>query len=421
MATLLSTTSRVQVPYIVVSIGDYTFGLYSKTKTTVEMQDRYYSAIKTTYPNYMKSLRVKKVNGTLNTYTLVIEYALTANDDPNMFEKIFSSVSQSRKIKFTYGDCTTPSFLYRDEEAMITKITSSLDTGHAKITYTINAVSSALKASAGLFNFPAYRKKKPSDVIISILKQKQYGLQEIFYGMQDVDLLLSKGILLRDDKEVSIPAKSSITPWDYIGYLVTCMVSKNDSGNSVTKDTRYVLTIHDDVSEYLSGPYFQIQKITTKLQELTSVDYYTINVGYQDKDFVSSFVVNDDQSYSILYNYSSKVKQSDYVYRIGDDGNTSEIFSPTLTNSKSLYKTTEADRTWWTDITQYPIKATLVLRGLLRAVLLMSYLRVNVYYYGRKHVSSGVYVVTQQEDTIDATGYFTTLSLLRVGGSDIDN
>ena len=63
----------------------------------------------------------------------------------------------------------------------------------------------------------------------------------------------------------------------------------------------------------------------------------------------------------------------------------------------------------------------MTIRGLLRAVLLMSYIKVNVYYYGKKHISSGVYVVTQQEDTINQQGYFTTLSLLRVGGDTDGN
>ena len=50
----------------------------------------------------------------------------------------------------------------------------------------------------------------------------------------------------------------------------------------------------------------------------------------------------------------------------------------------------------------------------------MSYIKINVYYYGKKHSSSGIYAVTKQEDTINQSGYFTTLSLLRVGG-DSDN
>lgn len=55
----------------------------------------------------------------------------------------------------------------------------------------------------------------------------------------------------------------------------------------------------------------------------------------------------------------------------------------------------ETDKTWWTQVTQYPIKATLQLKGLLRSAMLMTYVKVNVYFYGQKHISSGTYIVTK--------------------------
>ena len=99
---LLGINTRVAVPFIVVKIGDYSFGLYNRTKTGVEINGRYYAAIKTTYPNYMKELQITKVNGTLNTYVLKMVYPITQNDDPNLIDKVLSSVSSSRKIVFTY-------------------------------------------------------------------------------------------------------------------------------------------------------------------------------------------------------------------------------------------------------------------------------------------------------------------------------
>lgn len=45
----------------------------------------------------------------------------------------------------------------------------------------------------------------------------------------------------------------------------------------------------------------------------------------------------------------------------------------------------------------------------------MSYVQLNVYYFGKKHISSGLYVITKQVDRIDFAGFQTTLSLLRVG------
>jgi hypothetical protein len=41
-----------------------------------------------------------------------------------------------------------------------------------------------------------------------------------------------------------------------------------------------------------------------------------------------------------------------------------------------------------------------------------------IYPGGRKHVSSGLYLVTQQRDVIDGYGYRTTLTLAKISGDD---
>jgi len=50
----------------------------------------------------------------------------------------------------------------------------------------------------------------------------------------------------------------------------------------------------------------------------------------------------------------------------------------------------------------------------------MSYVRLNVIFVGgRKHIASGLYLVTQQRDRIDGnSGYKTTLSLTKIAGDD---
>ena len=69
-------------------------------------------------------------------------------------------------------------------------------------------------------------------------------------------------------------------------------------------------------------------------------------------------------------------------------------------------------------MTQFPITAVLQIKGLLRPALLMSYVKINCYFYGHKHVSSGLYIITKQQDKIDTAGYRTTLSLTRVSGDE---
>lgn len=413
---LLSTTSRVSAPIIIVTIGDKTFGLYNKTRSHLEIFGRYYSAIKVNYPNYIRSLQVRKLNGQLNQYTLTLDYAITPGDDPNMMDKILSTVSKSRRITFSYGDATIPSYLYRNEEAIITQITSTPDVISSKISYTIQATSTALGLHANNFNFPQYY-DKPSNIIKDVLlKNKSYGLTDIFYGMHNLEVVKQLGLIKSDDREVQIQAKINISILDYLKYLVECMSSYNDDSTGIYKKKRYMLTFYDDTQTLLDGPYFRVDTAVTSSPDKTSLATYQIDIGYPTKDFVQSFSINNNQAYSILYDYAQEITTTDSVYRIADNGTLEEINSPSLAKSSNLLKTTEANRTWWSNVTQFPIKASLTIRGLLKAILLMSYIEVNVYYYGKKHNSSGLYIVNQQDDYIDTTGYRTTLQLIRIQG-----
>jgi phage protein D len=59
------------------------------------------------------------------------------------------------------------------------------------------------------------------------------------------------------------------------------------------------------------------------------------------------------------------------------------------------------------------------MKGLLRESILMTYVRLNVILYGRKHISSGTYIITKQTDTLNASGYRTQLNLVRIKGDNL--
>lgn len=44
----------------------------------------------------------------------------------------------------------------------------------------------------------------------------------------------------------------------------------------------------------------------------------------------------------------------------------------------------------------------------------MQYVNLKVLFFGNKHISSGLYIVTKQQDSISTRGYKTTLTLTRV-------
>lgn len=409
---LLSTTSRIETPFISVTIGNYTFGVFNREKGTGE----YISAYKYYYPNFVSSLSIVKVNGAVNTYTLQLKYQITAGDDPNFFEKVFSANSRSRRIVISYGDYSSPTFLYKEEAATITDIKSGIDFNSSLITYTITAISDALSLKAGTFDFPR-RKAKPSKVLLELLYNTKYGILDVFYGMRNKSKVLQKSLIATDDKEVELSVKNGITIFDYITYLVSCMT--DDSTKSIVGSSMYNLVVYDDYAGEFGGPYFKVTRVGSSYRTTNSLDVYEIDIGYPNTDIVTSFSIDDDQTYSILYDYSMKAEQPQYTYRIDDEGTVKEVYSPAVTSNSVEYKTTQADKNWWTKVTQYPVKATLQIKGLLRSATLMSYVKVNTYFYGRKHLSSGLYIITKQQDSISSSGYRTTLSLTRISGDEL--
>ena len=115
IGSLLSITSRVEAPFIRVKLGGYTFGVYEEATAGIG-ENRMYTNVSTKYPNFVQSLEIKKINGTVNQYSLDISYPVTAENDPNFFEKIFSSISTTRLIDIDYGDFSLHFYKYIQEE-----------------------------------------------------------------------------------------------------------------------------------------------------------------------------------------------------------------------------------------------------------------------------------------------------------------
>lgn len=407
-AALVSSQNHVEVPFIIVNIGKYRFGHCGKTD-----RSKLSSTFHIEYPNYMESLNITKINGAVNTYVLTMTYAITENDDPNRLEKVFSSISNSRTVTLQYGDWNAPSFIYKEETAIITKLTTKVNMKNSSIQYVVNCTSSALSLTAGSFPFPA-KYAKPSEEIKRLLDDRIYGLLEIFPGMKRADFA---NFIDGSDKPVQLEAKPSIGILDYISYLVSCMTWAGDKSSKL-KTSCYFWSVYDDVSNKYGGTYFKVVRVAANTPTSLSYNTYEVDVGYPTSSNVMDFVINNDDSWSLLYSYSDKIQLPKYSYHIDDAGTVVQEESSPITSSRQTYSTNEATKNWWSLVTQFPITATLTLKGLLRPAMLMSYVKVNTYFYGHKHNSSGLYIITRQDDTINSSGYKTTLTLLRVGGDE---
>lgn len=410
--SLLDNDVVLSAPFVKVDIGDYEFGVYRRA----DVGSGY---VHIEYPNYIKSLTIDKINGTINQYTLQISYPVTADSDPNFFEKVFSSVSDTRRIVFSYGDFQTPHYIYGNEEALITEVNSDVDVKSAQIRYTVKATGAGILAFGGTHSFPE-RTAKPSTIIRELINQNKYGLLNLFSGMKDGAKVDTSGLLSVDDKSVKIQAQQ-MSVLDYIQYLVGCMSPASTGTDGSINSTVYSLVINEDKENLFGGPYFKIQKLERNTNALNELTTYTLDIGYPGANVVIDFHIEDNQGYSILYDYTQKIDSYNAGKRIDDKGNITYVPANYLTNSKQLHLMTEYDKNWWTKVTELPIKVTLTVKGLLRPTLLMQYIKLNVWFYGRKHVSSGYYTIIAQQDTISESGFKTRLTLLRIApDGDVD-
>lgn len=427
-ANLITYPALVEAPFVVLKVGDYTFGMVDKSGSLK-------GGLKVDYPNYMQSIEIVKTNGTINTYTIQMVYVVTENDDPNKLDKIFASISDTRKVYISYGDWASPQYVFKEEEALLTQLTCNADFKSSKISYTLSCTSSCALLAATAFDFPKTT-KKVSDIIKNILYNESYGLLNVFTGMQNRSKVEKMNLIPGDDAVVTVESQDNTNPLSYLQHLANSITSMNDVGNKGIKSTSYALTVSDDTSNELGGPYFKISAVQTGaatqgtasvqtnnttnplVPEITQSDVGTfeLNIGYPDNTFITDFTLESDDSWAILYNYAEETNVRKWNYRLDDNGHLITTEGPNLLLAGDKRRITAENSSWWTKMTQFPISATVVIRGLIRPAILMSYVRVNTYFFGHKHISSGLYIITKQTDSVNASGYKTTLRLTRVGG-----
>ena len=393
-ASLSLSDALVQAPFVEITLGKYTIGSYKASTDD--------------YPNYISRLDVKKINGEINQYTIGLVYQIRPGEDPNLIDKLLSTVRYN-KISIRYGDCESGA-LFKDSEAIITNVVNNRDYAGSRITYTIYATSACNYVTSATFDFKA-TVDKPSNVIRNLLynnNETSELLLSAFPGMRNIIEVNSKNWLPTNDAVLNIAAKENKNVLSYINYLVGCMSNITNSIDDVIRNSSYFITYEDDNK----GAYFRINEVTKANKTIIPTNnLFEITVGFPDGNDIYDFKINNNEAWSMLYKTESV--SSEYLYGINNSGQSTLQYSPNLVGSSNILN--EIQKNWWTQMTTFPISAQLTMRGLLKPISLMDYIQVNVVFYGQKHISSGLYVVTGQQDVLAGSGFITNLSLLRVG------
>lgn len=387
----------IQAPFVELKLGDYTIGSYKNSLDSA--------------PNHISNLNVSKVNGEINQYTIGLVHQIRPGEDPNLIDKVLSSV-RFDKIHIRYGDCESGS-LYKDIEAVITNVTQNRDYSGARITYTIYATSACNYVTGIKFNFPA-TVDRPSHILRKLLYDSgamSEALISVFPGMKNKSIVDSKNLIPTNDAILKVDAKANISLIQYISYLVGCMSNESNSVDALLRNSTYYLTYEDDVE---TGAYFKVteqEQVTTRA--VPGINVYDLTIGYPDGNDVMNFEITDNNAWSLLYNVGSI--SSEFTYDVDEDGDVRQAYSLNYFNASIPIN--EIQKNWMTQMVNYPISAQLVIKGLLKPISLMDYINIDVRFFGQKHITSGLYAITGQQDTLSGSGFVTNIALLRVGDS----
>ena len=366
------------------------------------------------FPNHISKLEIDKINGEINKYTLNVVHQIRPGEDPNLFDRIISS-TRYNKISLRYGDYMS-NMVYSDEKIIITNVVMSRDYTNNRISYTIYGTSAGEFVSSCKFNFST-KFDKPSNVINNLLynnKSTSSLLLEAFPGMKNKTLVNSNNLIPNNDCILELDSQVNLSPLEYINYLVSCMSNSSNPSNSTIRNSSYYITYENDFDNKMGGSYFKITEVKpNNISNTYSNNIYEITVGYPDNNYVMGFSVNNESAWSLLYNNSSIA--SEYIYSIDSEGNRVKQYSPNLMSSSEPLN--EIQKNWWTNMTQFPINATVTLKGLMKPSMLMDYIIINTVFYGQKHITSGIYTLTGQIDTLSGDGFRSTLHLTRIGAN----
>lgn len=386
----------IEAPFIEVEINGVKIGCYNGDLDT--------------YPNYVDKLTVTKQNGTINNYIIELSHQIRFGDDSNLLDELLS-YSNYDKIRIKYGDAYTKRYYYDYNVQIVNVSSNARNYSSAKITYTIEAVSEGAVIKTTTFDFPSTT-DRPSNVIRDLLynnNQTSQVLLENFPGMQNQTFVETNTLLPTNDAIVNITAKSGANLLDYINYLVGLM--SNSADTSTLKSSSYYMNYIDDTT---NGAYMQVVELSNDINPTGVADkIYNITVGYES-DIVYSFDVDTTNSWELLYKHNTSASNA-YYYSIQNNGDVSKYYTPSIMSTTK--QMSAIDQNWWTNMVNFPITASLTIKGLLTPILLTDYININVVFYGAKHITSGVYAITGQKDNLSSSGFTTTLSLVRVKDS----
>ena len=137
----------------------------------------------------------------------------------------------------------------------------------------------------------------------------------------------------------------------------------------------------------------------------------SIPIGYPGSLPIYDFQVTQDTSIALMVEYRDKMEKGIYQdYSFRGDLITRDYYSAQVVDGNPSVNL----RNWWDKMLRFPLNATLVTEGLYLPAEVIQSVYLDVFFFGKRYNHSGEYLITGQKDSISASGYKTSLSLLRI-------
>lgn len=367
------------------------------------------------HANYMLSLEnVKNGSGCVNSFTVSIAYVPKFGDDPDLIDKALSFSDRKCTLQYGYGVDD-----FHTDEYVGQILDYSVEIRNNMLYYTITGYSSITPLIDSKLSFDAIDSTADSEsrrpTVVAKNAIEKYLTE---YKISDYKVVVDDNV--KDLAEDSIEAASDISLFDYVSSILK-LARDETQPNTEEVELNERITYTYTISDYnnSSGKSINITKIDPSEEQSIKIIF-----NWMDKNDNLVIDFKTDFSGAILLNrnYVTQDGVSVDKYTINEKGEAEKVTTKVKESSYTSGSTSDKDASstsyTWAEAVQHSYTATLSLVGIPCEIPLGTIIEVVPLIYGKPHHTQGRYMVTKTTDTLDSSGFRTTLEMFKLNAEE---
>lgn len=359
--------------------------------------------------------------GSANQFSISIAYVPKPNQDPNLIDKALDGVTAKHlpcRLRYGYSGIKGYNLISQEYECEVLGYTVSLR--DSIIYYNITGVSYAMTLREKRYNFPAIPNLNP----ISFIKVLFNGISASSFVSSMIkpvfDLKVS-GDFYGDYKiEIADNASSYAEPMEFnavqdvtvFQYLDTLLLNIQD-----TDDPNAIYWY--SLSDVRGKKTITIHRTTVQVTSSQYNDFKTLFVfdwgGNHQNNKTNNLVKAFETEFKGELNIATSDEIIETRYGIDSSGNDVQIegLEELVVGDYMKQDNTVTTRTWAKSL-DWAYNASMELEGIPADIPIGAVIEVNPMFYGQKHHTAGLYMITGAKCNITSGGFSTNLNLFKI-------